>query len=79
MSKYPINKNRVCHICSDIENRDATEYELQNMIAVRWTKVYKNKRWTGKYICSRCYSRNNERKRREMSKNVHNIIKNEKL
>jgi len=74
MSKYPINRNRVCHICNDIENRDATEYELQYMIALKWTKVYNNKRWTGKYICSRCYSRNNERKRREMSKNIRKIV-----
>jgi len=64
MSKYPINKSRICHICKDVENRDATQHELQFMIVVRWTKVYKDNRWTGQYICSRCKLRNYAKERR---------------
>lgn len=69
MSRYPTNKNRVCCICGNIENRDATDYEIQFRIVFKWIKVYENKRWTGQYVCSRCYTRNYERKRRKLLKN----------
>ena len=78
MSRYITNKNRVCHICENSENREATPYELQFKIAFKWMKVYENKRWTGKYICSRCYSRNYERKRREIMKNIYDNCDSQK-
>ncbi len=58
MSKRPFNNNRVCYLCKDFENRKATEYELKCMVAVKWMKFYKNNKWTGQYICSRCKSKN---------------------
>ncbi len=77
MSKYIANKNRECHICGDIENREATEYELMFMIAIKWMKDYKDGKWTGKYICSRCKSRNNARRRHKKSKEFY--TNNQKL
>jgi len=75
MSRYITNKNRVCHICENCENREVTPYELQFKIVFKWMKVYKNKKWNGKYICSRCYSRNYERKRRKSVRTVHESLK----
>lgn len=58
-------KNRVCAVCGEKEGRDATQYELVHMITpprfIRQKDV--SGKWTGKYICTRCKSRENSRER----------------
>ncbi len=79
MTRYPTPKNRVCCHCGDTENRDATEYELKNLIAISFMREYVNNRWTGKHICSRCkakfYARNLT-KRKNIAKNLHKLLVN---
>lgn len=79
MTRYPTPKNRVCYACGDIENRDATKYELQNLIVISFMRVYENNRWTGKYICSRCKAKFHARdvtKRKNKEKNLHKSLVN---
>jgi hypothetical protein len=45
-------KNRICAICGEVENRDATEYEIQFRVApVQYIRC------NGEDICTRCYNR----------------------
>lgn len=57
--------SRTCNVCGDVENRDATQYELTFKIAIRYLKQIVDGRWTGKYVCSRCYSKLRARMRRK--------------
>jgi hypothetical protein len=57
--------HKTCCVCDDVSDRDATEYELHTRFKLHFFKNKQNGRWTGEYICSRCYGRNLARERKK--------------
>lgn len=60
-----MQSTRTCNICGEVEGRDATPDEIRFLLAPPgWVKEYKEGKWTGKWLCSRCNTRIMARRRR---------------